>query len=394
MADEPPRATCRSARLAAGRRADRRGDHRAARSTSWPASSTRSAAASAARRSSRRRWCWSSCSGTRAPGADGPRGGWPPRRWRRWRAAASTTSSAAASRATASTATGWCRTSRRCSTTTPCCSASTPAGATDVGRAGRPRRSPTSCSPSSAPPRAASRPRSTPTPRAPRARFYVWTPAAARPTCSVPDDGAVGGRAARGHRGRHLRARHLDAAAARGPGRPRAAGSTCERRLLDARDRRERPARDDKVVAAWNGLAISGLCSRPAPLIGLPAYVEAAVAAGDLLVDACTWSTAGCAGSRGTACVGTPAGVLEDYGCVASRLPRPAAGHRRRPVARAAPSSCSTWRSTRFRADDGGFYDTADDAEALVARPRDPSDNASPERAVVDRARARRPTPR
>ena len=31
-----------------------------------------------------------------------------------------------------------------------------------------------------------------------------------------------------------------------------------------------------------------------------------------------------------------------------------------------------------FRADDGGFHDTADHAEALVARPRDPSDNASP----------------
>ena len=31
-----------------------------------------------------------------------------------------------------------------------------------------------------------------------------------------------------------------------------------------------------------------------------------------------------------------------------------------------------------FAADDGGFHDTAADAEALVARPRDPSDNASP----------------
>ncbi len=32
----------------------------------------------------------------------------------------------------------------------------------------------------------------------------------------------------------------------------------------------------------------------------------------------------------------------------------------------------------RFRADDGGFHDTASDAEALVARPREISDNASP----------------
>ena len=47
----------------------------------------------------------------------------------------------------------------------------------------------------------------------------------------------------------------------------------------------------------------------------------------------------------------------------------------------------------RFRAEDGGFFDTADDAEALVARPRDPSDNATPVRPVGDGARAARRTP-
>jgi uncharacterized protein len=31
-----------------------------------------------------------------------------------------------------------------------------------------------------------------------------------------------------------------------------------------------------------------------------------------------------------------------------------------------------------FGTGDGGFYDTADDAEALVARPADPTDNATP----------------
>ena len=41
-------------------------------------------------------------------------------RWTAWRWAACTTCSAAASRATPSTSSGWCRTSRRCSTTTRC----------------------------------------------------------------------------------------------------------------------------------------------------------------------------------------------------------------------------------------------------------------------------------
>jgi len=54
------------------------------------------------------------------------------------------------------------------------------------------------------------------------------------------------------------------------------------RRLLAAREGRVRPARDDKVVAAWNGLAIAGLVDA-GRLLGREEYVDAARRAGDLL---------------------------------------------------------------------------------------------------------------
>jgi uncharacterized protein YyaL (SSP411 family) len=147
------------------------------------------------------------------------------------------------------------------------------------------------------------------------------------------------------------------------------------RRLLEARTQRVRPALDDKVVAAWNGLAITGLCDAGLRL-GERRYVDAAVAAGELL-----WRVHLADGrlrrvSR-DGVVGAPAGVLEDHGCVASGF-----------LSLVQATGDAVWLDRartlldaaieRFRADDGGFFDTADDAETLVARPRDPSDNASP----------------
>ena len=70
-------------------------------------------------------------------------------------------------------------------------------------------------------------------------------------------------------------------------------------RLLAARARRIRPARDDKVVAAWNGLAIAGLCDA-GRLLGREEYVDAALQAGELLAGLHS-STTACAGSRATA---------------------------------------------------------------------------------------------
>ncbi|WP_027860299.1 thioredoxin domain-containing protein [Marmoricola sp. URHB0036] len=146
-------------------------------------------------------------------------------------------------------------------------------------------------------------------------------------------------------------------------------------RLLEARAKRERPARDDKVVAAWNGLAISGLVDA-GTLLDAPDLVDAAVRCGEFLSDVhlsegrlLRVSRDGRAGSH--------AGVLEDYGCVATGF-----------TALACATGDGVWLERagqllevaidHFAADDGGFHDTADDAQSLLVRPRDPSDNASP----------------
>lgn len=145
--------------------------------------------------------------------------------------------------------------------------------------------------------------------------------------------------------------------------------------LLDARSRRERPARDDKVVAAWNGLAVAAL-ARAAGVLGEPRFLDAALDAGRLLWDLHVVDGRLRRVSRDGA-VGPHAGVLEDHGCVADGF-----------LALAEATADGVWVERagvlldvaleQFAAPDGGFHDTAADAEALITRPRDPSDNASP----------------
>jgi uncharacterized protein len=151
--------------------------------------------------------------------------------------------------------------------------------------------------------------------------------------------------------------------------------------LLESRAHRERPARDDKVVAAWNGLAVSAL-ARAGGVFGESRFVEAALRAGALLWDLHVPPVVEPVETRllrvsrdGVA--GAPAGVLEDYGCVADAF-----------LALAEATGDGVWVERagqlldvaleQFAAGDGGFHDTAADAETLIARPRDPSDNASP----------------
>ena len=51
--------------------------------------------------------------------------------------------------------------------------------------------------------------------------------------------------------------------------------TTAKRKMFDAREKRVRPHRDDKILASWNGLMLSGL-ARAAAVLGEPSYREAA----------------------------------------------------------------------------------------------------------------------
>jgi uncharacterized protein YyaL (SSP411 family) len=146
--------------------------------------------------------------------------------------------------------------------------------------------------------------------------------------------------------------------------------------LWAARETRVHPGRDDKVVAAWNGLAIAALAEAGA-LFDEPTWLDAAVAAADLLIAVHMNLTDRLWRTSRDGRAGANLGVLDDYGDVAEGF-----------LALYWATGDDEWLTfagilldvavTHFSDEDGGFYDTADDAPALIRRPREASDNAEP----------------
>ena len=151
--------------------------------------------------------------------------------------------------------------------------------------------------------------------------------------------------------------------------------------LLARRGERPQPARDGKALAAWNGLAIAAFADAAAALAATdPAraagYLDAAERAAGTIVDGLlrpdgslgrSWKDGRAVGS----------GVLEDYTHLADGL-----------LALYEASFEAKWFKiatalmdrvlAHFADPAGGFFDTADDHERLVTRPKDVQDNAVP----------------
>ena len=146
--------------------------------------------------------------------------------------------------------------------------------------------------------------------------------------------------------------------------------------LLRHRDStRVHPATDDKVLAAWNGLAIQGL-AEAGRAFGEPRYLDAAKAAASFVLEALQTSDGRLLRAWRDGRRGGP-GYLDDYACMAA--------------------ACLTlyecefeprWLEQAVRLADamlalfadpaGGFFQTGADAERLVVRPREFFDNAVP----------------
>lgn len=147
-------------------------------------------------------------------------------------------------------------------------------------------------------------------------------------------------------------------------------------RLLAARELRVRPERDDKIVAAWNGLAIAALAETGA-YFGRPDLVERATEAADLLVRVHMGDVARLCRTSKDGRAGDNSGVLEDYGDVAEGF-----------LALASVTGEGAWLEfagflldivlQHFTGEGGQMFDAADDAEQLIRRPQDPTDSATP----------------
>jgi uncharacterized protein YyaL (SSP411 family) len=153
--------------------------------------------------------------------------------------------------------------------------------------------------------------------------------------------------------------------------------AAARRMLFAARERRVHPGRDDKVLTSWNGLMLAAF-AEAARALGREDYRRVAENNAGFLLrelrgeDGRLWHV-----GSGEGASGKVYGYLEDHTHLIEGLlelyqttfdPR----------WYAAAQELAEAMIARFRHREGGFYDTPSDHEALVVRPRELQDNATP----------------
>jgi uncharacterized protein YyaL (SSP411 family) len=147
--------------------------------------------------------------------------------------------------------------------------------------------------------------------------------------------------------------------------------------LLASRLSRVQPARDDKIVTAWNGLAITALAEASVAL-DVPPLLNAALRCASALLDLHIVDGRLRRASLGGV-VGDSAAILDDHATLATGLLTLYQLTGEEKWLHSATDLLDV--ALRHFADperSGRWFDTADDAEQLMVRPADPLDGATP----------------
>jgi uncharacterized protein YyaL (SSP411 family) len=212
-------------------------------------------------------------------------------------------------------------------------------------------------------------------------RYYVWTAAEVEEV--LGDDARTFMRAYDVTPGGNFEGRNilhlphdipvLARAVDRDPAELEAELAASRARLLEARRSREEPQLDDKILVSWNAMAIRAFAEAGACL-GRPDFVAVAERAAELL-----WTELRRSGRLlhtyrdGVAKI---PGFLEDYAALGNALLSLHGATLDARWLEGARWACGEVL-THFQTE-GTLFDTAVDAEALVIRPRDAMDNATP----------------
>ena len=218
-------------------------------------------------------------------------------------------------------------------------------------------------------------------------KFYVWTPAELRELLGAEDArlfGAFYDVTAPGNferRASILRMEHtpLELASRLGVTEAEllAALERGRQILFEARSRRVRPARDEKVLAGWNGLMLRAL-AEAASVLAREDFLAAAIRNAEFLLGAMRRADGGLYRTWKPGHAARLNGYLEDYANVADGL---VALYEATfdPHWLTAATSLADLILERFAdVENGGFFDTSNDHETLITRPQDIFDNATP----------------
>ncbi|HEY0468807.1 MAG TPA: aldo/keto reductase, partial [Polyangiaceae bacterium] len=161
-----------------------------------------------------------------------------------------------------------------------------------------------------------------------------------------------------------------------------------KKQLYQARKRRVPPLLDDKILSSWNGLMLSAMAAGYR-ILGHRHYLDSAERAADSLLSRMARPDGGLFHTARGARAHVP-GFLEDYAFLCDGLIAlyEAGGQTR--YLHEADRLAQRMLADFDDAESGAFFNTAQDSEALIARPREGYDNAIPSaNAVAARALAK-----